>query len=421
MPPLRNYEYHVNFYYFGYSSPEKFWQGEGKFHSKIWDKFIGPGPQVKTAAAALISANDTPQVKLKKIYDAIEQYENTDFTREHTKQENEVAGVNKIHTTDDVLQLKSGDSSDLTMLFVAMVRTVGLNAYLVEVADRSKLIFDKNLMDWNQFRDFIAIANIDGKDVYLDPGSRYCRFGQLNWKHTDTMGVRQNDGDTELITTPFMDFKQSICKRAAVLSVDDTGKASGTLQEVFDGIPALNWRQAALKGDSTSLNKQIEESVAHTLPGGMDIKVQKIANLTDPDKPLAITFSAKGPIGTVTGKRLLIQADLYQSEAKPLLTEANRITPVDFSYAATYYDILKIQLPDSLKIEQLPDKQSFTYKNFASYEFVISPAGLNAYLVQRQYALANYLYTAAEYSDTRNFLNKVAQADQSEVLIKRGQ
>ena len=84
MPPLSSLGYRVMFYYSPYRTPEEFWKGEGKHWSKVNDRFIGPGKVVGAAVQQLVVTSDTQEQTLKKIYAAVEELENTDYTREHS-------------------------------------------------------------------------------------------------------------------------------------------------------------------------------------------------------------------------------------------------------------------------------------------------------------------------------------------------
>src|SRR5450756_242698 len=93
MPPLSSLTYRLLFYYSPYRSNDEFWESEGKHWSKVQDKFIGPGAGVSVAVQQLVAPSDSPEQKLKKIYAAVMQLENTDFTHEHSASEEKSQGL----------------------------------------------------------------------------------------------------------------------------------------------------------------------------------------------------------------------------------------------------------------------------------------------------------------------------------------
>jgi hypothetical protein len=62
--------------------------------------------------------------------------------------------------------------------------------------------FVPSWLSFQQFDDVIAIVNVDGKEMYFDPGCRYCAYGHLAWEHTLVQGLRQTEKGTEFGGTP---------------------------------------------------------------------------------------------------------------------------------------------------------------------------------------------------------------------------
>ncbi len=281
MPPISSLSYRVLFYYTPYRTVQDFWKNEGKDWSKMHDKFIGPGPSVKAAVQSLTSPSDTQDQKLRKFYAAVMQLENTDFTREHSNSEEKAEGFKPIRSTDDVWDRKRGSSDQLSDLFVAMARAAGMKAYVMAVTNRDRNVFLQSYFNLSQLDDDLAIVNVDGKDKFFDPGSRFSAYGHLAWKHTRASGLRQTDGGTAFANAPGELYSTSGVQRIADLTLDSHGVATGTVRMVYTGAPALRWRQRSLTGDATSLEHDLRTSVEELLPAGMDVKVTSIEKLAD--------------------------------------------------------------------------------------------------------------------------------------------
>jgi len=84
-----------------------------------------------------------------------------------------VLGIKLNAGVEDVLQQRSGDHDDLNRLFVAMVRAAGSAASLMLVPNREHNLFVPTLLSMSQFDAEIAIVRLDGKDVFLDPGTKF--------------------------------------------------------------------------------------------------------------------------------------------------------------------------------------------------------------------------------------------------------
>ncbi len=84
-----------------------------------------------------------------------------------------------------------------------MVRAAGIPAYAMYVSDRSEDVFLKTHLSLDQLDAYVAIVQLDGKDVFLDPGTKFCPYGIMDWKYTGTQGLKQlPGGGTEIARDP---------------------------------------------------------------------------------------------------------------------------------------------------------------------------------------------------------------------------
>jgi hypothetical protein len=417
MPPIQSLGYRVLFYFSPYRTMEEYWKGEGKHWSKLEDKFIGPGPVVGAAVQQLVSQSDTQDQKLKKIYAAVEQLENTDYTREHSRVEDKAAGLTQVRTTDDIWTHKRGSSDQIAELFVAMARAAGMKAYVMAVTNRDRSIFIQNFLSLRQLDDYIAIVNIDGKDKSFDPGSRFCAYGHLAWKHSDTGGLRQTDGGTMLAGTPGETYLDSAVYRVANLKMDETGVVNGKIDLKFMGSPALKWRQKALVDDKETVERELKDSVERMLPGGMDLKVLSINHLEDYEEPLTATLEVKGPIGSPTGKRLLIPGDIFESNSKATFAHDKRELPVCFQYRYAARDAIRINFPAGFQVESVPSEGSVKLPKMAVYNLKAT-ADDKGVTIRRDLYLAEITYMTKEYPDLKTFYTQFEAKDQEPIILK---
>jgi hypothetical protein len=419
MPPVESLSYRVMFYYTDVRTAKEFWEKEGKRWSKDRDKFIGPKDGVRSYANSLVAATDTQDQKARKLYDAVMLLENTDFSRTRTTTEDKAEGLKHLASTDDILARKRGEGDQLAELYVAMCRSVGLKAYLMGVADRSRRIFLPNFFDLNgQIDDYIAIVNVDGKDVYFDPGRRYCAPEHLVWQHTMTGGIRQTDGGTMVTGTSSESFKSNVVARGADLKLDDTGIATGTVTLSYMGDDALRWRQEALKGDDTSLNEDLKAHLERLLPGGMDVRITSVDGLAKAEGSLTIHYEVKGAIGSPTGKRLLVPADVFVANEKPRFTSEKREIAIDMHAPSATVDNVRITYPDSMVVESTPAPTKEIFDKNAAFITTVTP-GANNILFHRNLTNGVSIYLAPEYAALRAFFTKVETKDQETLVLTR--
>jgi hypothetical protein len=417
MPPIKSLSYRVMFYYTPYKSPDEFWSGQGLHWSKLQDKFIGPGPVVKAAVQQLVAATDTQEQKLRKIYAAVEQLDNTYYTREHSRTEDKSEKLSETRTTDDVWAHKRGSSEQIAELFVAMARAAGMKAYLMAITDRYNSIFWKDYQSLYQLNFELAIVNVDGKEKQFDPSSRFCPYGQLAWQHSDVHGLRQTDGGVALAATSGKDYHDSKIIRVANLTMDDNGEVVGKIDLRLMGAPALFWRQKVLTEDREAVVQGLKKSVVDVLPTGTEVSLRSIERLEDYEEPITATFDIRGKIGSSTGKRLLIAGDLFETNSMPTFTQEKRELAVMFWYPYTSVDVIRINLPAAFRVESLPIGGSVKLPKMAVYGMTAKtdPKGMT---IRRELDVAEVTYLPNEYPQLRSFYNEFEAKDKEPIVLK---
>jgi hypothetical protein len=416
MPPMESVAYRVLFYYSGYQSSSEFWQKEGRRWSKEVDHFAEPSSKLQAAVQQLVAPGDTQEQKLRKIYAAVMQLENTNFTRQHSAEENKAQGL-KVKTAGDIWEQKRGSDDELTRLFIAMVRAAGMKAYDMIVTNRNRGILIPSYMDWDQLDDEIAIVPVNGKDMYFDPGQRYCEFGKLHWKHASTMGVRQVEGGGTAITgSADTNYKDTEIQRIAQLSLDSDGKIHGTIRVNFTGNEALRWRQNILRTDDEEAKKRFEEELQQRMPAGVVVKTNHFVGFTDYDHVLMAVVDVSGGIGTATGKRVFLPGTFFEASEKPLFVHATRENPVDLRFPYLEQDQVTLNLPQGYAVESVPKDIEIPLPKFADYVAKYKSTATQ-YSYGRLMVVANILYSKDEYPQLKDFYAKSNAQDQQQAVL----
>ncbi|MFY9747245.1 MAG: DUF3857 and transglutaminase domain-containing protein [Acidobacteriaceae bacterium] len=416
-PPLESYAYRVVFYYSAAFSGGDFWQYEAKVWSKDVDRFANPSDAIRQAVAGIVSAGDTDDQKLRKIYAAVMTLENTRFSREHSAEENKAEGL-RVKTAADIWQQKRGSDDEITRLFISMARAAGLKAWAMIVTERNRNLFNAGHLDWSQLEDEIAIVEVGGKEMYFDPGQRYCEYGKLHWMHTDATGFRQSAKGATQVTTPQAMYPENQVQRIAYVELGADGKVVGQLRISMTGAEALRWRQQALRSDEEDTKKAFDEDLQEVIADGVHVKTTHFLGLTDPETALMAVAELSGSLGTQTGKRVLIGGDFLEGRAKTPFAPQKRENPVDLRYPRVTQDDVTLKLPAGMTIESVPANTKFLMSNLAMYQSVYAGKG-DEYHEIRQVTVGTPLYLTSEYPQLRDFFQKAGAQDQQQLVLTR--
>jgi hypothetical protein len=419
-PPSELLKMRVNFYYGNdkMQKPAEFWKEEGKFWSKDVDKFIGHSSAVAAAASQLVGPSDSPEQKLRKIYAQVQKMKNLNYEHEQGSLEEVLTRHSKEkRTLEDVLRNKAGYRDELTRLFIAMARAVNVPAFAMRVSDRDEVFFQQNMPDSSQLTSEIAVAVVDGKDVFLDPGTPMCPFGLLKWQHTGTQGLRQTGGGSwELAQTAPPDYKQAITQRLARMTLAEDGGLRGKMTFYWTGAEAIAHRLSEYNTDEAGRKKDLEDEIKSMLPPGAAVHYESAAGWDDPDKQLTASFTAEIPsYAATTGKRILVPNSLFEANSRQPFAHGERKLPVYFSYPFYTVDDVQITLPSGLTAESVPQAAPVK-SDYAFYELKRAVNG-NVLSFNRSFAMGGIAFKKEQYDDLRKFYSGVVAGDSEQIVL----
>ncbi|MGA8631275.1 MAG: DUF3857 domain-containing protein [Terracidiphilus sp.] len=420
MPPIESILYKVRFYYrsrYQAMDDVEFWKDERTDWSKDVDRFAEPSKAIHDAVSGLIAPSDGELDKAQKLYAAVQALENTDYSRARSETERKELKLKDVKRAEDTWTQRSGTSNEIALLYLAMLRAAGLTAYGLTVVDREKAIFDPSYMNFDQFNVDLVIVSAGGKEIMLDPGEKMCPFGMLGWSHASAQGVRQNAGGPEMVTTPAQVFSANVQRRTGDITVDPQGGITGDIQVVMAGQRALDWRQIALEVDETELKKQFNQSLEQMVPAAIEAHVDHFLGQDEPDRNLMAVVKVKGRLGTATAKRLILPGFLFETRGdEPFTSQAERLEPVDMHYGEQWTDQLTYHLPAGFSIEGAPQDAKLPWEGHALY-VVKTKSDPGQIIVARVLARAMTFAKPDEYQELRGFYQKVAAADQEQIVL----
>jgi Domain of Unknown Function with PDB structure (DUF3857)/Transglutaminase-like superfamily len=419
MPPLNTLKWRVEFYYTYAHSEKEYWDNEAKIWAKNSERFTNPSGQIKQIVSQIVAPSDTEEQKARKIYAAVMKLDNTRFSRTKSDAERKAEKLKPIKSAEDVWKQQSGSDDDMALLFIALGRAAGLKVWPMQVADRSRAFMDVHNLRAGQVDDYIAILDLSGKEIFLDPGQKMCPFGSLSWKHSLASGFRLSDKGATLGTSPQSPYKNASVQRTADLTIDPDGSVKGTLRYIMTGPEALHWRQLALQNDTEEVKKQFNESIRRDMPDGVEADFDHFLALDDYDSNLMGVVNVSGNIATATGKHVFLPGLFFESHANhPFVAQAKRTVPVDVHYASMESDEVVYHLPTGYSVESAPQATTLSWPDHAMLKIGSATKGSDVTVV-RNFAHNYTVLDPKEYTDLHDYFQKIATADQQQLVLTR--
>jgi hypothetical protein len=362
MPPEPAMKFRVDFTYVDgtlETDAEKFWKKQGKKWNDYVESFVNKKKAMEQAVAETVSASDSPEVKLQKIYARTQKIRNSSYAVEKTEQEQKRAQEKASGNVEDVWKRGYAYGDDITLLFLGMARAAGADASAVRISTRDDHFFLKGLMNARDLRTYVVLVKLNGKDVYFDPGTAFTPYGLLPWSETSTQGLKLDKDGGSWVTTSLPESNDSQIKRKAELKLTQEGSLEGKLTVTYSGLESLYFRMEERNQDEAQRKKLLEDEVRYMIPASIEVELTNKPDWSSSDSKLVAEFDLKVP-GWVSGagKRALMPVGLFGATEKHTYEHATRVHPLYFHYASEKVDDITIELPLGWQVSSLPKPEN---------------------------------------------------------------
>ncbi len=423
MPPERAIAARVEFYYQNPEFPaateptDRYWS----FWAKRWDGDVGHFIDKKNALnaelAKLVSPQDSPDVKLRKIYAGVLQIRNLNMEDYKTLKEYKNENLKENNNVEDVLNRAYAYGYQINDLLIGLARAAGFDAAEVRVAPRNVELFLPKRNEVSELHASIVWVHAGSQDYYLDPASRYYPFGLIPWYETGTSGIKADKRTGAIINTPNPTSSDATLVRHADLQVTADGSISGVLQVDFTGQRGALLREEKRKEDDTGRSKDLEDEIRTWLPAGSEFSVTKIANWDDIELPVHVEGTVKIPsFASSAAQRLLMPVELFQMSQSREFASEKRTNLVYFHYPYEEIDDIKLQAPAGYKVESMPPGRNMDLQAVAC-DLSAESQG-NSIEVKRHLSVRGVIFSKDEYATLRRFFGMVKANDNAQMVLQ---
>lgn len=445
MPPVSMTRWRVYFYYQTTMKPDEFWRNQGKFWNKDVQRFLEKNDGVADSVVKITSKSDSDERNVKSIYSVVAALKhdtpNAAYSKERgypleyrsaecvmasgivgiadsggtggcvQDQASPVDQKRRNRGVKDVLTESGGSHNELNRLFVAMVRAAGIPASLIWVTDRSEQAFLRDYMSTDQLDGEIAVVQLNNKDIFLDPGTKFCPYGLVDWRYSSSMGLRQNgNGGADIGQTPALAYQQSLVTRKIDLSLDSQGFLSGSVALYLSGVPAMLRRQAADRLDANAKKQFLENELAALLGPQSHVELANSPDWNSADPELMAQFRIKIPVPPSDPKTLNLPEYVFHSNDKLLFPASTRSNAIEFRYPWQEADEVRVSLPPGFTVAKLPPDESFGLP-YARYRVQRKQESADKLYARRDFIMGINLLLPEKYKEVKDFFDKINAND----------
>ena len=421
MPPANELKARVDFIYSddpNDKDPDVFWKNVGKKRYADLDHFIDKRNAMQQAVAQIVTPQDPPEEKLKKLYYRVQQLRNTSYEAAKTEQEEKREQTKKTVNVEDIWSRGYGNGLQLTWLYLALVRAAGLEADGVWVASRNAYFFSPKVeVDSHRLNANLVVVKLTGREILCDPGAKFTPFGLLPWYETGVAGLRLDKDGGTWIKTPLPSPSASTVERKASLLLNESGDLEGKLTITYTGLEAVGRRNEERNEDEAGRKKFLEDSIKRSIPAATDPTLTNQPDWNNSATPLVAEFTLKIPgWASPTGRRVLLPVGLFSAQEKHLFDHAGRTHPIYMEFPFQQVDDITVTVPTGWQIANLPpehkqDGHIITYSLTMSNE----SGGLR---LKRAMTVDFLLLDKQYYTALRTFFQGVKTSDDQQIVLQ---
>lgn len=307
---------------------------------------------------------------------------------------------------------KTGNSAEINLLLVAMLKESGIEAdpVILSTRDNGMVSFvHPTLSDCNYV---IARAMINGTAVLLDATEPNLPAGLIPFRCLNGQGRLIKKDHT--VEVPLVDSK-SVSNTSIDIVLKD-GKFTGTLNSIEGGLNAFYFRESV---KDASGEKEFFEKLKNK---STDIQFDDYtySNLDSIYKYTEKKYSIVLQNDTETDADIIyFNPVLANRIASNPFTAPTREYPVDYGVPFTDTYQLSLVIPEGYAVEELPQNKSFGLEGKSgSFFYQTSQVG-NRIILSMRLNIEKSLFLPAEYQMLKEFYNLLVSKEAEQIVLKK--
>ncbi|HLN55729.1 MAG TPA: transglutaminase domain-containing protein [Bacteroidales bacterium] len=312
-----------------------------------------------------------------------------------------------------VFNKEKGNSADINMILIAMLRSINIKADPVILSTRSNGSINQLSAMIRQFNYLVARVSVNGEYYMVDATDPLRPFDMLPFECLNGPGRLINKYEAG-----FVDLKNSEEMSRSLslnLRLSENGQVTGDLKKRNKGYRALEIRKLVkIEGEEGY------GDLFKMLYSDAEIIDLRLLNLGLRDSDLVETSTIRIEDGlSVAGERMLLNPYFCFAHSNNPFSSPDRKYPVDFGCPVKDAFTVTLQIPPSYEVAEMPDNVRFTLgKGDAEYVFDCELKD-DKMIVKSSLKVSRTSFNPSEYASLREFYAKMLQSQTRLAVLRK--
>jgi hypothetical protein len=327
-------------------------------------------------------------------------------------------GVSSLYGSDTrkkVFESKMGNSADINLTLVALLRELNLNAnpVILSTREHGRILFSHVLE--KKFNYVIAHIKLGQVAMLLDATEPLSYAGQIPIRCLNGQGRLIVNGENDK-WVPLVSADKKEVLQSGVFRLLKNGDLEGELSITYKGYTAHEKRILLAKGGEA----KYQETLMKEYPN-WQIKSIKFTDVATLSEPLNAVISLRmKEVATVGQDKIYFNPMFDLRHEKNPFQSSSRKFPIDFATPLTELYTIQIILPDGYIIEELPKSFRLVLPEDAgSFNYLVNSQDSNVILLMNKQFIKKAVFFAEEYQHIKSYYEYISQKGAQQVILKK--
>ncbi len=323
----------------------------------------------------------------------------------------------------EALRQRGGSEEAAQLALATLARGAGLRARQLLVGDGKDFYFDPAMQDSGSLPERRVALMTEGSWYVMDGAAQFLDGDMMREREEGQIGFVCDRDSFGFVRLPIAGHDRSRFDRVATLALDDEGALRGDVRLSATGHLAdvMQRRYAGVTGSS------LDSLLRREVQGRSEDLALRSWTLEPGARGAgryALGAKADWPmVATSAGDRLVLQPIVFQARRPPRYTAAARRGSVEFPYAWTETDSVRIRLPEGWKLDALPSPRPLVAPGLAEYSVsaTLEDDGRTLVAVRRlAIGIEGVLSVSRDdYEGLKKLFDRIAELDRLSVTLVR--
>ncbi len=319
---------------------------------------------------------------------------------------------------EECIALREGGPFELAYILNYVLLGLDVKPNIILVRELTEGLFDKRRPTYSAFNHPLLCVEHEGTEYWIDPYSSYCGLNQLPWECCGVEGMfLLPTGEHSFIEVPLKQSAVNCLTNKEEVKIDEQGNLTGVAEITLTGQYLLELRKRAVITGEESCEEELKTLLKAEFPETFDEKSLRIDE--EGDNRLQATFEYSIPhFADVSENFMNVDFMFWVASSLADVFKSNaREYDIHFPFLKREHALVRIEVPESFEIKELPSNKILKNINFSYERTVRLEEGTVTF--ERTMAVKSPIIQVRKYEEMKQYINEVYNLDRETMLLER--